>query len=72
MNKVMPGNVQEAIHKLLHYGFQECTEAASRQNGAEYLCAFKRSGDEQEVCYSCVTEEDLFALLALVEASASR
>jgi hypothetical protein len=42
MNKVMPGNVQEAIHKLLRYGFQECTEAASRQNGTEYLCAFKR------------------------------
>jgi hypothetical protein len=72
MNKVMPGNVQEAIHKLLHYGFQDCTEAASRQNGTEYLCAFKRPGDEQGMCYSCVTEEDLFALLALVEASASQ
>ncbi len=71
MNKVIPGNVQEAIHKLLRYGFQECTEAASKQNGAEYLCAFARPGDAQGVCYGCVTEEDLFALLALVEASAS-
>lgn len=71
MKKGMPGNVQEAIHKLLHYGLQECTGAANKQNGTEYLCAFKRSGDEQEMCYSCVTEEDLFALLALVETSAS-
>jgi hypothetical protein len=71
MNKVMPGNVQEAIHKLLHYGFQECTDVASRQNGTEYLYAFERPGDEQGVYYSCVTEEDLFALLALVETSVS-
>ncbi len=71
MNKVMPGNVQEAIQKLLHYGFQECTEAASRQDGTAYLCAFARPDDEQGVCYSCVTEEDLFALLAFVEASVS-
>ena len=71
MNKVMLGNVEQAIHKLLHYGFQECTEVASRQTGTQYLCAFERPGDEQGIYYSCETEEDLFALLALVEASAN-
>ncbi len=61
---------QEAIHKLLQYGFQECTERASRQDGTEYLCAFERLGDEKHVSYCCVTIDDLRVLLALAEASA--
>jgi hypothetical protein len=71
MNKVMQVTIQEAIHALLQYGFQECTEAASRQNGTQYLCAFKRLGDEKGVCYCCATEDDLLFLLSVVEASAS-
>jgi hypothetical protein len=67
MNKEM----QEAIRALQQCGFQECTEAASRQNCTEYLCAFERVGDEQPVHYCCVTVDDLFALLSLVDASTS-
>lgn len=66
----MQMTAQEAIHKLLQYGFQECTERASRQDGTEYLCAFERLGDEKHVSYCCVTIDDLRVLLALAEASA--
>jgi predicted transcriptional regulator len=69
MNREMSTTVQEALQKLLHYGFQECTEEASKQDGMEYLYAFERPGEEKSVCYCCETEEDLFALLALVEAA---
>jgi predicted transcriptional regulator len=71
MNREMPTTVQEALQKLLHYGFQECTEEASKQDDMEYLYAFERPGEEKSVCYCCETEEDLFALLALVEDVAS-
>lgn len=63
--------IQEAIHTLQQYGFQECTEAASKQDGIEYLYAFERLGEQQGIRYCCVTEGDLFALVSLVEASAS-
>lgn len=63
--------IQEAIHKLQQYGFQECTEAASKQDSTEYLCAFERPGEERGVRYCCATEDDLFALISLAEASAS-
>jgi hypothetical protein len=63
--------IQEAIRKLQQYGFHECTEAASKQDSTEYLCAFERAGEEQGTYYCCVTEDDLFALVSLVEASAS-
>ncbi len=68
MNRELPTTVQEALRKLLHYGFQECTEGASTQDDMEYLCAFERPGEEKSVYY-CETEDDLFALLALVEAA---
>jgi hypothetical protein len=70
MNKEMQVIIQEAIHKLLQHGFKECTEAASRQDSTDYLCAFERLGDEKSVYYCCATVDDLFALLSLVEASA--
>jgi len=72
MDKVMPMTIRGAIHTLLQYGFQECTESASRQNDTPYLCAFERPGDEKGVCYCCETEDDLFALVSLVEASVSQ
>jgi hypothetical protein len=71
MNEVMQVTIQEAMYKLLQYGFQECTIAANRQNSTEYLCAFERLGDERHVYYCCVTVDDLFSLLSLVEASTS-
>jgi hypothetical protein len=71
MNKEMQRTTQEAIHTLQLLGFQECTKAASRQNGMEYLCAFERLGDEKPVYYCCVTADDLFSLLSLVESSTS-
>jgi hypothetical protein len=71
MNKKMQMTTQEAIHTLQQRGFQECTEAASRQNGMEYLCAFERLGDEKPVYYCCVTVDDLFFLLSQVESSPS-
>jgi len=71
MNQVRQRMIQEAIHKLLQYGLRECTEAASRQDSTEYLCAFERPGDGMGVRYCCATEDDLFALLSLVEASVS-
>jgi hypothetical protein len=37
----------------------------------EYLCAFERLGDEKPVYYCCVTVDDLFSLLSLVESSTS-
>jgi len=63
--------IQEAIYKLRQYGFQECTEAASKQDSTEYLCAFERLGEEQGIRYCCETEDDLSALVSLVETSAS-
>ena len=71
MNKEAPPRIREAIHKLLHYGFQECTEEASRQENTEYLCAFEPVGEGKGVRYCCETEDDLFTLLTLVEAAAS-
>ncbi len=65
-------SIEDAIRKLLLYGFQECTRAASSQYDMEYLYAFKRLGDEKSVYYCCVTVDDLFALLSLVEASVSQ
>jgi hypothetical protein len=72
MNREMQVSIQEAMHTLQRYGFQECTEAANRQNGARYVCVFERLDDEEHVCYCCVTADDLFALLSLVEASISQ
>jgi hypothetical protein len=71
MNKDRQVSIQQAMHKLEQYGFQECTQAASRQDGIQYLCAFERLFDEEPVCYCCVTVDDLLALLSLVEASTS-
>jgi hypothetical protein len=64
--------IQEAIDTLQQYGFQECTEAASKQDRTQYLCAFERPGEERGVRYCCATHDDLFALIALVEASVSQ
>jgi hypothetical protein len=64
--------IQEAIHKLQQYGFQECTEAANKQDDTQYLYAFERPGEEKVIRYCCVTEDDLFALVSLVEASVSQ
>jgi hypothetical protein len=71
MNQEVQLPIQEALQKLLQCGFQECTEAASRDAGTKYLCAFKRLDDEQSVYYCCETVDDLFALLFLVEESVS-
>ena len=65
-------HIEDAVKRLLLHGFQECTGAASSQYDMEYLYAFKRLGDEKSVYYCCVTVDDLFALLSLVEASASQ
>jgi hypothetical protein len=67
MKREMQVSIQEAMHTLQHYGFQECTEAANRQNGTQYVCAFERLGDEEHVWYCCATVDDLFALLSLVQ-----
>ncbi len=64
--------IQEAINTLQQYGFQECTEAASKQDGTQYLCAFEHPDEERGVRYCCTTEDDLFALIALVKVSVSR
>jgi hypothetical protein len=60
-------SIKDAIQKLQQYGFEECTKAANRQNGMDYLYAFERRGDEQHILYCCVTIDDLFALLLFVE-----
>lgn len=70
MNQAMQMTAQKAIHKLLQYGFQECTERASRQDSTKYLYAFERLGDEKHVSYCCVTIDDLLVLVSLAEASA--
>jgi hypothetical protein len=70
MNQEMQMTTQEAIRKLLQYGFTECTERASRQDGTDYLCAFERLGDEKHISYCCSTIEDLRVLVSLAEASA--
>ena len=67
MNKEMQRTTQEAIYTLQQCGFQECTKAAIRRNGMEYLCAFERQGDEKPVYYCCFTMDDLFFLLSQVE-----
>jgi hypothetical protein len=41
MNKEMQEAIREAICALQQCGFQVCTEAASRQNVREYLCALE-------------------------------
>lgn len=69
MNQEMQRMTQEAIHTLKQFGFQECTKAAIRQNGREYLCAFERQGDEEHIFYCCVTVDDLFFLLSQVKTS---
>lgn len=71
MEQVRQGLVQEAIYKLRQHGLHNCTEAANRQDNTEYVCAFERPDDKTGVRYCCVTEDDLFALLSLVQASAS-
>jgi hypothetical protein len=70
MNHMMQMTIQDMIQKLSRYGFQERTEAASRQNGIRYLCAFKRMGSDDDVFYCCVTVDDISALLTLVETAA--
>lgn len=67
MNQEVQLPIQKAVQKLLQYGFQECTEAVSRDADTTYLYAFKRLDDEKSVCYCCETVDDLFALLFLVE-----
>jgi hypothetical protein len=67
MNQEVQLPIQEALQKLLQYGFQECTEIASRDYGTRYLYAFKRLNDEKSVYYCCDTTDDLFALLLLAE-----
>jgi hypothetical protein len=64
--------IEQAKHTLEQYGFQDCTHAASQQDGTTYLCAFDGSGEEQGMRYCCLTEDDLFALVSLVEASAGK
>lgn len=63
--------VQNAIQKLIQYGFKECTQEVRSDFGKECLYVFVRMGDEDRVCYGCETIDDLFALLSLVEASTS-
>jgi len=41
MNKGMQRGIQESIHKLQQYGFQDDTEAASREDGTQYRCVFE-------------------------------
>ncbi len=64
--------IQQAIDTLQRYGFHECTQAASKQDNIQYLCAFEGPGEERDVRYCCATEDDLCALIALGEASVSR
>ncbi len=68
MNQEIQMTTQEAIRKILRYGFKECTERASSQDGTEYLCAFERLGDEKQIYYCCSTIDDLRVLLSLAEA----
>ena len=72
MNYTMQMTIKDMIQKLSRYGFQEHTEAASKQNGMKYLCAFKRMNSEDDVFYCCMTIDDISALLDMVETSASR
>ena len=71
MDTVMQMTIQSAMQKLKQYGFKECTQEVRSQDNKEYLYAFERVGDESGVYYGCETVDDLFALLALVEAAAS-
>lgn len=70
MNQEIEMIVQEAIYKLLQYGFKECTERASRQENVQYLCAFERLDDEKHISYCCSTVDDLRVLVSLAEESA--
>jgi hypothetical protein len=60
---------EEAIQTIERSGFRACTKVASEQDGIAYLSACEECGEERGARYCCVSEEDLFALLALVEAS---
>ena len=61
--------IQDALRKLTQYGFQECPKEVRNQSGRPCLYAFERPDDEGKVYYGCETEEDVFSLLSLVEAS---
>jgi predicted transcriptional regulator len=70
MNYMIQTTIQDMIQRLSRYGFQERTEAANKQNGMKYLCAFKRMNSNDDVFYCCVTVDDVSALLTLVEKAA--
>lgn len=72
MNHIMQMPIQDMIQKLSRYGFQENTEAASKQNGMKYLCAFRRMSSNDNVFYCCVTVDDVSALLTMVETAATQ
>jgi hypothetical protein len=71
MNTERPLPIQEMIQHLLLLGFQECTDAVSRQHDTTYLCAFVRVDDPRQISYCCETPDDLFALLSLAQTAAS-
>jgi hypothetical protein len=71
MDTVMQVTVQNAIQKLIQYGFKECTQEVNNQCGEKCLYVFERTDDEDGLYYGCETVDDLFVLLSLVEASAS-
>jgi len=71
INTVVQLTIQDALQQLRHYGFQECTQEVRSLGQQEYLYAFERVGDKSGVYYGCETANDVFTLLALMQASAS-
>jgi hypothetical protein len=69
MNDARRVTIQDALQKLMQYGFKECVKEVRDQCDRACLYAFERLGDESGVYYGCETEDDVFALLSLVEAS---
>ena len=67
VSTAMQMTVQDAIQKLLQYGFKECTPEMRSQCDRECLYAFEHLGDENGVCYGCEKEDDVFSLLSMVE-----
>lgn len=69
MNNGMQITIQNAIQKLTLYGLKECAEEMRSQHNIECLYAFECLDDEDGTCLVCETEDDVFALLSLVEES---
>lgn len=72
MNDGIQMTIQDAIQKLTQHGLKECTEEVRSQYSIECLYAFECLDDKDGDYLVCETEDEVFALLSMVEGLASQ